>query len=164
MATADKWLTMVTNSDGSKQPGYIQDGRSYYIDGSPIKSGSSVIDSNGRTWTKPLEDAAKVVDNITNKAGSVVSGVVDAMQTGASRGGGAGRQDIPDSWPGSGPVISDTGQSSQGGAGSNYSVNLGDIFGGLGSLDFDSGWLSWLIPIMIVFLFLKIVNSALGRD
>lgn len=152
MATADKWLTIVTNPDGSKQAGYIKDGRSYYTDGTPIKGGASVTDSAGRTWTKAVDDANKAVDSI-----------IDAVQTGASRGGGAGRKDIPDSWPGSGPVISDTGQSNQGGAGSNYSVNLGDIFGGLG-LDLDNGWISWLVPLIIVILFLKMAFGAVRGE
>lgn len=147
MATADKWLTIVTNPDGSKQAGYIKDGRSYYTDGTPIKGGASVTDSAGRTWTKAVDDANKAVDSI-----------IDAVQTGASRGGGAGRSDV---WGGSGKIYTDTGSGSPGSSGG---LSLGNIFGGLGSLDFDSGWLSWLIPIMIVFLFLKIVNSALGRD
>lgn len=147
MATADKYLTIVTNPDGSKQAGYIKDGRSYYTDGTPIKGGASVTDSAGRTWTKAVDDANKAVDSI-----------IDAVQTGASRGGGAGRSDV---WGGSGKIYTDTGSGSSGSSGG---LSLGNIFGGLGSLDFDSGWLSWLIPIMIVFLFLKIVNSALGRD
>ena len=144
MAT-NKYNTTVTNTDGSTQAGYIQDGRSYYSDGTPIKGGSSVTDSSGRTWTKPLEDANKAVDS-----------VIDAVQTGVTRGGGAGRDGI---WGGSGQVYTDTGQSSGG-----SSLNLGSILGGLGSLDFDSGWLSWLVPLIIVILFLRMALGAVRRD
>lgn len=146
MATADKYLTIVTNPDGSKQAGYIKDGRSYYTDGTPIKGGASVTDSAGRTWTKAVDDANKAVDSI-----------IDAVQTGASRGGGAGRSDV---WGGTGPIISDSGASSGGG-----SLNLGSIFGGLsGSLDLDSGWLSWLVPLIIVILFLKMALGAVRGE
>ncbi|MEA4892657.1 MAG: hypothetical protein VB085_08865 [Peptococcaceae bacterium] len=156
-----KDATLVTNPDGSKVPGYIQDGRSYYADGTAIVGGASVVDLSGRTWTKPLDDAAKAVESIANKAGIVVSGAVDAVQTGISRGGGAGRQDVQD-WYGSGPIISDTGNQGSSGSG-DYSVNMGDIAGSLG-LDLENGWLSWLLPLLVVILFLRIILSALRRD
>ena len=145
MATADKYLTVVTEADGTKKAGYIKDGRSYYTDGTPISGGSSVVDASGKTWTKPLDDASKAVDSI-----------IGAVQTGVSRGGGAGRSDV---WGGTGPIISDSGASGGG------SLNLGSIFGGLsGSLDLDSGWLSWLVPVIIVILFLKMALGAVRGE
>lgn len=150
MATADKYLTIVTNPDGSKQAGYIKDGRSYYTDGTPIKGGASVTDSAGRTWTKAVDDANKAVDSI-----------IDAVQTGASRGGGAGRSDV---WGGSGKIYTDTGSGSSGSSGGEC-LNLGSIFGGLsGSFDLDSGWLSWLVPLIIVILFLKMALGAVRGE
>ena len=47
-----KYYTTVTDKDGSSKVGYIQDGSSYYANGTSIKPGSSVVDSTGKTWTK----------------------------------------------------------------------------------------------------------------
>ena len=47
-----RYYTTVTESNGSKSNGYIQDGVSYYTNGTPINTGASVTDSTGKTWTK----------------------------------------------------------------------------------------------------------------
>ena len=50
--SSNKYYTTVTESNGSKSDGYIQDGVSYYSNGTPINAGASVVDSTGKTWTK----------------------------------------------------------------------------------------------------------------
>ena len=47
-----KYKTTVTEKDGSKTSGYIENGKSYYDDGREINAGASVVDSTGKTWTK----------------------------------------------------------------------------------------------------------------
>ncbi len=47
-----KYKTTITEKDGTKKSGYIENGRSYYDDGKEINAGASVTDSSGKTWTK----------------------------------------------------------------------------------------------------------------
>lgn len=47
-----KYKTTVTEKDGTQKSGYIENGRSYYDDGKEINAGASVVDSQGKTWTK----------------------------------------------------------------------------------------------------------------
>ena len=47
-----KYKTTVTEKDGTKSSGYIENGRSYYDNGKEINAGASVTDSTGKTWTK----------------------------------------------------------------------------------------------------------------
>lgn len=47
-----KYKTTVTEKDGTKTSGYIENGRSYYDNGKEINAGASVKDSTGKTWTK----------------------------------------------------------------------------------------------------------------
>ena len=51
-SSSNKYYTTVTESNGTKSDGYIQDGVSYYTNGTPINTGASVVDSTGKTWTK----------------------------------------------------------------------------------------------------------------
>ena len=51
MANSVYWTT-ITDPDGSKKSGFIQDGRTYYAEGGEIKSGASVTGANGKTYTK----------------------------------------------------------------------------------------------------------------
>lgn len=52
MANNVYWTT-ITDPDGTKKSGFIQDGKTYYAEGGAIKSGASVTDASGKTWTKP---------------------------------------------------------------------------------------------------------------
>lgn len=45
-----KTPTTIWDPDGSAKQGYIDNGKTYYSDGSRIKSGSTVIDSSGKQW------------------------------------------------------------------------------------------------------------------
>ena len=47
-----KYKTTITEKDGTKSSGYIENGRSYYDDGREINAGASVVDAQGKTWTK----------------------------------------------------------------------------------------------------------------
>lgn len=47
-----KYKTTITEKDGTKSSGYIENGKSYYDNGKEINSGASVTDSTGKTWTK----------------------------------------------------------------------------------------------------------------
>ena len=47
-----KYKTTVTEKDGTKSSGYIENGRSYYDSGKEINAGASVTDAQGKTWTK----------------------------------------------------------------------------------------------------------------
>lgn len=51
MANNVYWTT-ITDPDGTKKSGFIQDGKTYYAEGGAIKSGASVTDASGKTWTK----------------------------------------------------------------------------------------------------------------
>lgn len=51
MASNVYWTT-ITDPDGTKKSGFIQDGKTYYAEGGAIKSGASVTDASGKTWTK----------------------------------------------------------------------------------------------------------------
>jgi hypothetical protein len=47
-----KYKTTITEKDGTKSSGYIENGRSYYDNGKEINAGASVVDAQGKTWTK----------------------------------------------------------------------------------------------------------------
>ena len=47
-----KYKTTVTEKDGTTSSGYIENGRSYYDNGKEINAGASVVDAQGKTWTK----------------------------------------------------------------------------------------------------------------
>ena len=50
--SSNRYKTTVTESNGTTSSGYIEDGRSYYDDGREINAGASVIDAQGKVWTK----------------------------------------------------------------------------------------------------------------
>ena len=50
--SSSKYYTTVTESNGNKSSGYIENGKSYYDDGREINRGASVVDSTGKTWVK----------------------------------------------------------------------------------------------------------------
>jgi hypothetical protein len=47
-----KYKTTITEKDGTKSSGYIENGRSYYDNGKEINAGASATDAQGKTWTK----------------------------------------------------------------------------------------------------------------
>lgn len=47
-----RYKTTITEKDGTKSSGYIENGRSYYDNGKEINAGASVVDAQGKTWTK----------------------------------------------------------------------------------------------------------------
>ena len=69
-SSSSKYYTTVTESNGTKSDGYIQDGVSYYNDGTPINKGASVVDSTGKTWVKGGDpDAGLTMDEYFAKYG-----------------------------------------------------------------------------------------------
>ena len=58
-----KYKTTVTEKDGTKSSGYIENGRSYYDNGKEINAGASVTDSTGKTWTKADTNTSTNYDN-----------------------------------------------------------------------------------------------------
>jgi hypothetical protein len=68
--SSSKYYTTVTESNGTKSDGYIQDGVSYYNNGTPINAGASVVDSTGKTWVKGGDpDAGLSMDAYLSKYG-----------------------------------------------------------------------------------------------
>ena len=69
-SSSNKYYTTITESNGSKSDGYIQDGVSYYNNGTPINIGASVVDSTGKTWVKGGDpDAGLTVEEYFAKYG-----------------------------------------------------------------------------------------------
>lgn len=69
-SSSNKYYTTITESNGSKSDGYIQDGVSYYNNGKPINIGASVVDSTGKTWVKGGDpDAGLTVEEYFAKYG-----------------------------------------------------------------------------------------------
>ena len=50
-SSSNRYNTTVTKKDGTTASGYIEDGKSYYSDGTRIGAGDSVVDSTGKVWT-----------------------------------------------------------------------------------------------------------------
>lgn len=50
-STSNRYNTTVTKKDGTTAKGYIENGKSYYSDGTRISAGDSVVDSTGKVWT-----------------------------------------------------------------------------------------------------------------
>lgn len=50
-SSSNRYNTTVTKKDGSTASGYIEDGKSYYSDGTRIGAGDSVVDAQGKVWT-----------------------------------------------------------------------------------------------------------------
>ena len=69
-SSSSKYYTTVTESNGTKSDGYIQDGVSYYANGTPINAGASVVDSTGKTWVKGGDpDAGLTTEEYLSKYG-----------------------------------------------------------------------------------------------
>lgn len=86
-----RYNTTVTKKDGSKVAGYIEDGRSYYDNGTAISAGDSVVDAQGKTWTKGGDTAnseVAMVNNAIAKNNAVKqtnSGIQSAIDTEKAR-------------------------------------------------------------------------------
>lgn len=83
-----RYNTTVTKKDGSKVSGYIEDGRSYYDDGTSISAGDSVVDAQGKTWTKggdTSSNASSEVAMINNAIRANNAGIKKAINTEKAR-------------------------------------------------------------------------------
>lgn len=80
-----RYNTTVTKKDGSKVAGYIEDGRSYYDDGTAISAGDSVVDAQGKTWTKGGDTANSEVAMINNAIRASNNGIKKAINTEKAR-------------------------------------------------------------------------------
>lgn len=77
-----RYNTTVTKKDGSKVSGYIEDGKSYYDDGTSISAGDSVVDAQGKTWTKGGDtSASSEVAMISNAIAQNNAGIKNAINT-----------------------------------------------------------------------------------
>ena len=65
-----KYNTTITKKDGTKASGYIENGKSYYSDGSATKAGDSVVDKQGKTWTKYGNDSSSGAGSTGGSGGS----------------------------------------------------------------------------------------------
>ena len=89
-----RYKTTITEKDGTKSSGYIENGRSYYDNGKEINVGASITDSSGKTWTKGGTTTSTPLYNQTWESGgrTYVGGVdvgpagtkVDTSNTAAS--------------------------------------------------------------------------------
>ncbi len=50
-SNSNRYTTTVTRKDGTTASGYIENGKSYYSDGTRISAGDSVTDAQGKVWT-----------------------------------------------------------------------------------------------------------------
>lgn len=68
--SSNRYNTTVTESNGNKSSGYIENGKSYYDNGQEINKGASVVDSTGKTWVKGGDpDAGLTMDEYLAKYG-----------------------------------------------------------------------------------------------
>ena len=68
--SSNRYNTTVTESNGNKSSGYIENGKSYYDNGQEINTGASVVDSTGKTWVKGGDpDAGLTMDEYLAKYG-----------------------------------------------------------------------------------------------
>ncbi len=63
-SNSNRYNTTVTKKNGTTASGYIEDGKSYYSDGTRISVGDSVVDAQGKVWT--MEGSSDGVSNSTN--------------------------------------------------------------------------------------------------
>lgn len=80
-----KYKTTITEKDGTKSSGYIENGRSYYDNGKEINAGASVVDAQGKTWTKG--GATSTPSNTTSNKQSeidMINAAIDANNSGSS--------------------------------------------------------------------------------
>ena len=77
-----RYNTTVTKKDGTKVSGYIEDGKSYYDNGTSISAGDSVVDAQGKTWTKGGDtSASSEVAMISNAIAQNNAGIKNAINT-----------------------------------------------------------------------------------
>lgn len=68
--SSNRYNTTVTESNGNKSSGYIENGKSYYDNGQEVNKGASVVDSTGKTWVKGGDpDAGLTMDEYLAKYG-----------------------------------------------------------------------------------------------
>lgn len=82
MANNVYWTT-ITDPDGTKKSGFIQDGRTYYAEGGAIKNGASVTAKNGQTYTKGAPSSG-------SSSGGSSGGSSSSGSGGSNRGGSSG--------------------------------------------------------------------------
>lgn len=83
-----KYNTTITKKDGSKASGYIEDGKSYYDNGTAISAGDSVVDAQGKTWTKggdTSSNASSEIAMISNAIAKNNAGIKNAINTEKAR-------------------------------------------------------------------------------
>lgn len=83
-----KYNTTVTKKDGSKVSGYIEDGKSYYDNGTAISAGDSVVDAQGKTWTKggdTSSNASSEIAMVSNAIAKNNAGIKNAINTEKAR-------------------------------------------------------------------------------
>ena len=51
-APAGSTVRTIYKADGTTAQGYIKNGTTYYMDGTPLQNGDAVIDDNGKKWVK----------------------------------------------------------------------------------------------------------------
>lgn len=83
-----RYNTTVTKKDGSKVSGYIEDGKSYYDNGTAISAGDSVVDAQGKTWTKggdTSSNASSEIAMVSNAIAKNNAGIKNAINTEKAR-------------------------------------------------------------------------------
>ena len=82
-----KYKTTITEKDGTKSSGYIENGKSYYDNGKEINAGASVVDAQGKTWTKGGSTSTN--KNSTAKSEiDMINAAIDSNNAGSSGHGG----------------------------------------------------------------------------
>lgn len=83
---SSRYNTTVTRKNGSTASGYIEDGKSYYSDGTRISSGDSVVDAQGKVWTMggTDPDAGLSIDDYLAKYGVSKSNKNNTYESGAN--------------------------------------------------------------------------------
>lgn len=83
---SSRYNTTVTRKNGSTASGYIENGKSYYSDGTRISSGDSVVDAQGKVWTMggTDPDAGLSIDDYLAKYGVSKSNKNNTYESGAN--------------------------------------------------------------------------------
>ena len=80
-----KYNTTITKKDGTTAAGYIDNGKSYYADGSETQAGDSVTDQSGKVWTKPDTAASAGASGTPDAAALISQAIRDNNPTGTTR-------------------------------------------------------------------------------
>lgn len=86
-SATNRYNTTVTKKDGTTASGYIEDGKSYYSDGTRIGAGDSVVDSTGKVWTMGGGSGSA---SPSNSIGSYLAQYGINVPTGSSGGSSSG--------------------------------------------------------------------------